>query len=304
MVRIHTAPSPAELPKVGDWVAISTLPGEGKAVIHHVLPRQSRLSRKASGRETEEQVMVANVAVCFIVQSLDRFNPALLQRHLAMAREGGVQPVIVLNKLDLCDDLEAKLAAARKAAEDTRILPVCALTGAGTESLSEFIQAGAAVVFIGPSGVGKSTLINFLYGEEVQVTAEVRETDAKGRHTTTWRELILLPNGGLVIDTPGMREFHMWMSGENLQEAYPDIEELAVKCHFRSCSHTVEKKCAVQDALAAGQLPRERYDNYMKLRRETEFLESAQRKRGAQERKRKTKASQRAFDRLWRGGED
>ena len=267
----------AKLPKVGDWVAYKpTMPGEPKAVIQAVLPRRTRLGRKIPGRETEEQVLVTNIDIAFIVLALDEtFNPRLLERFLLMVIEGGARPVVVLNKADLCADLDAHIAEAQHCAGDAPVVAVSAKTRRALKQVLEFIHPGAAVVFIGSSGVGKSTLINRLYGESIQPTTEVRERDSKGRHTTTWRELIVLPNDGLVIDTPGMREFQLWMAGEGIHEAFPDIDLLALKCRFRECRHGTEKDCAVQVALAAGALAKERFDNFLKLRSELEFLGQA-----------------------------
>jgi ribosome biogenesis GTPase len=277
----------AESPKVGDWVAVKILENEEKAVIHHVLPRRTKLSRKVPGRETEEQVLVTNVDIAFLVQALDQsFNPATLQRHLLMAHDGGVKPVILLNKTDLCEDVLEKLNAVEQLAKDAPVIAVSAKTGQALDSLTQLLKPGQTIVFIGPSGVGKSSLINQLYGEEIMPTTEVRERDAKGRHTTTWRELIVLPNGALVIDTPGMREFQMWLSGEGVHETFPDIEELSLRCHFRGCNHTVEKRCAVLDAVEKGELPRERYEQFLKLRRELEFLNRAAHRKKSIERKR------------------
>ena len=272
----HGLKSDATLPKVGDWVAFKQPPGESKAVIHAVLPRRTKLGRKIPGRETEEQILVTNIDVAFVVIALDEtFNPRLLERFLLMVIEGGARPVVILNKVDLCADLEAHIAEAKRCAGEAPVLAVSAKTRRAMKSVLEFIQPGAAVVFIGNSGVGKSTLINRLYGEAIQPTTEVRETDSKGRHTTTWRELIVLPNDGLVIDTPGMREFQLWMAGEGIHEAFPDIELLALKCKFRECRHGTEKECAVQLALQAGALEQKRFDNFLKLRRELEFLQKA-----------------------------
>jgi ribosome biogenesis GTPase len=189
-----------------------------------------------------------------------------------MVREGGAQPVILLNKADLVNRAMEQEAETRAVAGHAAVLTVSALTGRGMDQVRSYIRAGKTVVFVGSSGVGKSSLINRLYGEEIQATIEVRETDAKGRHTTTWRELILLPGGGLVIDTPGMREFHMWTAEEGLQEAFPDLEELALRCHFRSCTHTNEKRCALREAVAAGNLESKRLENYLKLKREVNYL--------------------------------
>jgi ribosome biogenesis GTPase len=293
---LHDTRSRADLPKVGDWVAFSQVPKEeDKALIHHVLPRRTRLSRKIAGRETEEQVLVTNADIAFVVQALDRsFNPALIQRHLAMVIEGGVKPVIVLNKADLCEDILAKLATVERIAVDAPVIAVSAKTGRAMDSLTQLVRPGQTVVFVGASGVGKSSLINYIYGEEILPTTEVRESDAKGRHTTSWREMIVLPNGGLVIDTPGMRELQMWVSGEIGQEAFADVEEIALKCHFRNCSHTTEKRCALLDAVAKGLLPQERYESYLKLKRELNFLSEAARQREYIENKRRTKVARRA----------
>jgi ribosome biogenesis GTPase len=292
---LHQSPSPATLPKVGDWVAIKVLSNEGKAVIHDLLPRRTKLSRKVPGRETGEQVLVTNVDTAFVVQALDQtFNPALLQRHLVMVLEGGVTPVIVLNKSDLCRDISKKRAAVEQLAGDAPVIAVSARTGQAMDRLTGLIHARKTIVFIGPSGVGKSSLINQLYGEEIQATTEVRENDAKGRHTTSWRELIVLPNGGLVIDTPGMREFHVWLAGEGLPETFPEIEALASRCHFRQCSHTVEKRCAVLEAVARGELPRERYEHFLKLHREAAGMNQAVRHREKLDRQRAKKRDQQA----------
>jgi ribosome biogenesis GTPase len=277
---LHEVENP-ELPKVGDWVGIRLMRGEEKAVIQRVLPRRTRLSRKVAGRRLVEQVLVANVDIAFVVQALDQsFNPALLQRHIAMALDGAVKPVVVFNKTDLSGDILSKLATVERIAGAAPVLAVSARTGRAMDSLAQLIRPGETVVFVGPSGVGKSSLINQLYGDEIQATTEIREKYSKGRHTTSWRELIVLPGGGLVIDTPGMREFHMWLAGETRGGAFVDIEELAVKCHFRNCSHTVEKRCAVLLAVESGALARERLDHFLKLKREQEFLDQAARHRG------------------------
>ncbi len=272
------ARSQADFPKVGDWVAFEPHVGEDRARIHAILPRTTQLARKRKGRETSEQVLVTNVDLAFIVHGLDReLNVRLIERFLVMTREGGVQPVVLLNKADLDAASTSKGEGLRQSIGGVPVLTTCARTGRGLDHLWSFVQPGRAVVFMGASGVGKSSLINRLYGEEIQATTDVREGDAKGRHTTTWREMILLPGGGLVIDTPGMREFHMWMSGEGIHEAFPEIESLALRCHFRDCTHTCEQRCAVQAAVRSGQLPEERYQSFLKLQREIGFLQSAHR---------------------------
>jgi len=189
-----------------------------------------------------------------------------------------------------------KLATVEHVAGDTPVIAVSAKTGRAMDSLRQLVRPGETIVFLGPSGVGKSSLINHLCGDEVQATAEVRESDAKGRHTTTWRELIVLPGGGLVIDTPGMREFHMWLAGEIGRDAFADVEELAVRCHFRNCSHTVEKRCVVLEAVAKGELAKERYESYLKLKRELEFLAKATREKPSSREQRRRAAGQRTND--------
>jgi ribosome biogenesis GTPase / thiamine phosphate phosphatase len=298
---LHQAGHQADLPKVGDWVAVAPVPNENKAVIHQVMPRKTKLSRKVPGREMEEQLLVTNIEIAFIVQGLDRpIRPGLLQRLLVMVHESKVQPVVVLNKADLCEDILSKVAAAEHAVGDTPVIAVSARTGQAMDSLTQLIRPGETVVFIGASGVGKSSLINQICGEEIQATAEVRESDAKGRHKTSWRELILMPNGGLVIDTPGMREFQMWLADEGLCEAFPEIEALAVSCRFRNCSHTTEGHCGVLEAVASGQLSKERHQSYLKLKKELDFLERAHVTHAYYERKRQTRVAQRAFNRFKR----
>jgi ribosome biogenesis GTPase len=284
--------SNAKLPKVGDWVAIKLVPNEEKAVIQAILPRRTQLSRKMTGRGTAEHILATNIDTAFMVTAADSsFDPTLLEQMLVVAHESGARPVVVLNKIDLCDDLDAKLASAARVAGGALVLAACARTGLGMGKVSELIKPGDTAVFIGTSGVGKSSLINRLYGEEIQATVEVRTNDAKGRHTTSWREMIFLPEGGLVIDTPGMREFHIWIAGEASKLAFPEVEALAPGCHFRDCSHTTENRCAVLRALAAGALSRERYDSFLKLQLEIRYLREAQKRAAWQDRKRVDRAA-------------
>jgi len=285
------------LPKVGDWVAIKLVPNEEKAMIQAILPRRTQIVRKTSGRNTAVQILATNVETVFLVTAADpTFNTARMERMLVMGRESGARPVIILNKIDLCDDLEAKLAEATRAAGDALVLAVCALTGRGIKKLSAQIKQGDTVAFIGTSGVGKSSLINQLYGEDLQATVEVRTQDAKGRHTTSWREMIFLPKGGVVIDTPGMREFHLWGASEGAKETFPEIEALAAGCHFRDCTHTNEKDCAVLTALAAGTLPRERHDSFVKLQLEISYLREAEKQAGWQTRRKSDRVAYRIFN--------
>ena len=257
------------LPKVGDWVAINRpAPGE-QTLIHTVLPRRTTLSRKLPGREAEEQIIGSNLDIVFVVQALDTtFNLRRLERFLVMVHEGGATPVVLLNKIDLCEDPDTEVAAVQTAIAPPEVIPVCAKTGKGTGLMREYCVKGSTVAFIGTSGVGKSSLINRLLGEKTQATLEVRREDSKGRHTTTWRELIPLPSGGLVVDTPGMREFHMWSAEGGLEGAFPDIVKFADQCRFRDCKHQQEPDCAVRAALAEGKITEGRYDSFSKLQRE------------------------------------
>src|SRR5512141_477489 len=292
---IHEARrSNSKFPKVGDWVAVKLVPNEEKAVIQAILPRRTQLSRKMVGRGATEQILATNIDTAFMVTGADMsFDTAVLEQMLVVAHESGARPVAVLNKIDLCEDLDAKLAAVTSVAGGASVLAACALTGRGVKKLSELIKPGDTAVFIGTSGVGKSSLINRLYGEDIQATLEVRTNDAKGRHTTSWREMIFLPQGGVVIDTPGMREFHIWLASEGSKQAFPEVEALSPHCHCRSCAHTKQKKCAVIQALAAGMLPRERYDGFLKLQLEIGYLREAEKRSAWQKRKRSDRGSQR-----------
>ncbi len=287
----------AQLPKVGDWVAVKRVPNEEKATIHALLPRRTQITRKTSGRDTAAQILATNVEIVFLVTAADAtFNAARLERMLVMANESGARPVVILNKIDLCDDLDAKLAEATRVAGNTLVLAACALTGRGVKQVAALIKPRDTVVFIGTSGVGKSSLINQLYGEDLMPTVAVRESDAKGRHTTSWREMIFLPKGGVVIDTPGMREFHLWDAAQGAKETFPEIETLSSGCHFRDCTHTNEKACAVLTAVAAGTLPRERYDSFVKLQREIGYLREAEKRAGWQDRRKSDRVAHRIFN--------
>lgn len=287
---LHKKTSPADLPKVGDWVVFrpqkishaqkdersksqKTEPGEEKVIIEAVLPRFSKITRKVPGKEHIEQILAANVDTAFLVHAFDQgVNLRRLERYLVMVHDGGVKPVILLNKVDLAREPESIVNEVKQIAGSTPVLTVSAKKLTGIDELKKFINNGETVVFIGPSGAGKSSLINALYGEEIQATIEVRESDGKGRHTTTWREMIILPDGGLVIDTPGMREFHMWLADDGIQESFPEIFEIGVNCKFRDCSHTVEKGCAVLDAVQKGIISKERHQSYVKLYEEIQYL--------------------------------
>ena len=270
---LHLARDSSELPRIGDWVALSPVAGEAKGVVRHVLPRRTRLGRRVPGRETREQVLAANVDTAFIVQAMDStFNPRRMERFLAMTHDGGVRPVVLLNKADLCEDPEEFLRRTREVCGDTPVVVCSARTRRGLGLIRGFIVPAETVVFVGSSGVGKSSLVNSLYGERIQATIEVREGDSKGRHTTSSRELIPLACGGLVIDTPGLRELQVWLEEEGLDVVFAEIRGLAAGCRFRDCSHVDEPACAVRAAADEGRLPRSRFEAYLKLQKEQRQL--------------------------------
>lgn len=275
------AESREDYPAVGDWVVLSERPSERKATIQALLPRFSKFSRKAAGLTTEEQIVAANVDTVFLVQSLNYdFNARRLERYLIMAWESGATPVIVLTKADLCDDVAARIKDVEAVALGVPVFAVSVKDEMGLEKLAPYFTTGKTVALLGSSGAGKSTLTNFLLGEEKQVIQEVRGDDDKGRHTTTYRELYLLPTGGLVLDTPGMRELQLWEAdGATVGQSFQDVEELAEQCYFRDCKHENEPSCAVREAIREGTLEEARYQSYVKLQRELAYLERKTNKR-------------------------
>ncbi|MBD2355930.1 ribosome small subunit-dependent GTPase A [Tolypothrix sp. FACHB-123] len=268
----HHAVQPQDFPAVGDWVTIRVRDTEKQATIHGILPRKSKFSRKTVGNKTEEQIVAANIDTVFLVSGLDGdFNPRRIERYLILAWESGANPVIVLNKSDLCDSLEACLAEVEAVAIGVPIVVLSATNNQGLDALTSYLQPGQTVALLGSSGVGKSTITNQLKGESVQAVQSVRQSDDKGRHTTTHRQLMLLSNGGLIIDTPGMREIQIWAGDESLQETFADIETLAENCRFRDCQHQQQPGCAVQHALSEKLLDYSRFLSYQKLQKELEY---------------------------------
>ena len=264
------AQSSSDYPAVGDYVMVSCADPD-TAIIHQVLPRKSLFVRKAAGTSKTEQAVAANIDTVFLCMSLNNdFNLRRLERYLAVAWESGADPVVVLTKADLCADLPQKQREVEAIAMGVDILTTSAMESDGYRQITPYITEGRTVAFVGSSGVGKSTLINRLLGEERLTTDGLRKDD-KGHHTTTHRELLFLPNGAMVIDTPGMRELGMWDAASGVEQTFTDIEALAAQCRFRNCSHTSEPGCAVRAAIRSGELDSGRWQSYQKLKNENSY---------------------------------
>jgi ribosome biogenesis GTPase / thiamine phosphate phosphatase len=270
--RLRHAAGPGELPVVGDWVAIAPRPAEQAASIHAVLPRRTAIVRRAPlDHASPVQVLAANVDVVLVATSLNRdLNPRRLERYLATAHESGARPVVALTKIDLAHDpvdiAIAEVALAEVAAS-VQVIAVSAWTGSGLDAMAELAREGT-LALVGSSGVGKSTLINALAGESLLATSDIREDDARGRHTTSRRQLVALPGGGCLLDTPGLRELGLWGDEAGLASAFSDVEGLAAGCRFADCAHEREPGCAVTAAVATGELAADRFAGWQKLRRE------------------------------------
>jgi ribosome biogenesis GTPase / thiamine phosphate phosphatase len=272
-------------PVVGDWVAIKPQ-ASGSSTIHARLPRRSQFSRKTAGRSAEEQVMAANIDTVFLATSItDDLNPRRLERYLLLAWESGATPVIVVTKADQSENPLEVASSLDAVARGVPVHVISSRTGFGVAALEPYLGPGRTVAVLGSSGVGKSTLINRLLGAEHLRTAEVRD-DGRGRHTTTYRELVRLPGGALIIDTPGLRELQLWEADTGLQEAFADIEELSANCRFTDCRHESEPGCAVLAAVESGLLPADRLDSYLRLRKELSFIEERHDARARAERDR------------------
>jgi ribosome biogenesis GTPase / thiamine phosphate phosphatase len=287
--------SPDQHAAVGDWVAAAAPATGNIVIIEMVLPRKSKFSRQAAGGRTrlsggilEQQILAANIDTVFVVSALDSgrgLNLRRIERYLTLTRESGAAPVIILNKIDLCENLSVVITEVEKVAAGVPILTLSAAAGVGIDLLKAQIPQGKTAVFLGPSGVGKSSLINAMLGTEKLKISEVRNDDFAGRHTTTHRELLLLPDGGIVIDTPGIREIQLWTDQDTLSDSFPEIRELSRLCRFKDCTHGSEPECAVQKAVLEGTLDIDRLHSYEKLQKELHHLAARQQNRGRIEEK-------------------
>ncbi|SMC25140.1 ribosome biogenesis GTPase [Clostridium acidisoli DSM 12555] len=266
-----------EFPAVGDWVAVDIREEEKSGTIHEVLKRSSCFFRKTAGAVTEAQVIASNFNYVFIVTSLNfNFNLRRIERYLTIALNSGGIPVIILSKADLCENVEEKIQEVRDIAFGVEVYAISSLNGEGINDLLNLLQSGLTAAVVGSSGVGKSTLLNKLAGKNLMETSEIREEDSKGKHTTTKRQLFLLPSGGIIIDTPGTRELGLWDTKESFSDVFNDIEELSTQCKFRDCKHENEPGCNVKAALESGILDEKRFESYRKLLRENIYIENKQ----------------------------
>jgi ribosome biogenesis GTPase len=273
---LFTASSPLDYPAVGDWVLVSFYDDDTLAIIHKLLPRKSLLKRKTPGKKVDFQLIAANIDTAFIVQSLnENFNLRRLERYLVMVHEAGIEPVILLSKSDLLDnvDIAIRIAEVQSIAPDIEILPLSSENGSGLDDIKAMMQPGQTYCLLGSSGVGKTTLLNSLIGEALHITKTVSSKESKGRHATTHRQLIRLDSGAMIVDTPGMRELGNFSAAKGVDETFAEITALAEQCRFSDCSHVGEKGCAVLAAVEQGELPEDRYENYLKMNRESAFLE-------------------------------
>ncbi len=291
----HAAESHADLPVVGDWVLAAIAP-DGTATIHRRLERRSAVARGMAGRATAAHVVAANIDTALLVTSCRRdFNPRRIERYLALIWESGARPIIVVNKADLCSDPETWPSRAASVSPGVPVLVVSALRGDGLADLGDAVRTGGTTVLLGSSGAGKSTLLNALLGEDRQRVLAIRERDGRGRHSTTTRELFCLRDGGILIDTPGMRELQLWDASEGLEQTFADVDRLASECRFRDCRHVSEPGCAVLEAIDRGAMPADRLGSYHRLQRENDFVRAREDERARDARTRRAKQVSKAI---------
>lgn len=277
------SPDWRQIPTVGDWVCIDYRPSESVQIIHSLIPRKTLIERQVAGAESKSQLIAANIDTLFLMSGLDAdLNFNRIQRYLTMAGNSGAQPVIVLNKSDLCRDLRKVFQAVESVAPNVPIHSISAIAERGLECIRPFVLTGQTVALLGSSGVGKSTLVNALLGEAKLLTQSNRHTGGRGRHTTTWRELIPLPCGGMLVDLPGMRELQLTGEEEGLKRAFEDIESIARQCRFRDCRHEGEPDCAIEAAMESGVIDPSRYTQFLKLKHETALAKSRSTERARQ----------------------
>lgn len=291
----------ADWPAVGDWVVVELRDQGSAAQIQEVLPRRNQFVRKTAGKKIAEQVIAANVDTALLVSALDAdFNPRRVERYLVQCWESGAKPVILLNKADACEKPQAKLEEMEKAALGVPVCMVSARTGQGFDELQKYLVRGQTLVLLGSSGVGKSTIVNRMMGRVIQEVQDVRDSDSRGMHTTIARQIFALPNGGLLMDTPGLRELQLWEVNDGMSLTFSDIDALAARCRFSDCSHRTEPGCAVQGAIQGGELEPARLGNWHKLQRELEFLRRKIEPEAQHKERRRVKQLMRGVNKIYR----